>query len=287
MLSNYLIGLREGLEAALVVSILLVYLVRTDRKSLVKWVHLGVLSAVAVSVLVALILETISADLEATVEPAFAGTVSFIAVAFVTWMIFWMRRSAKTISSDLRSQLDNAALSGGHIAVAAMAFVAVVREGFETAIFFWAAAEASGNALASMLGLVLGLTTAIALGWAIYRSSASINLPKFFRVTGLLLIFVAAGVLSYGIHEFQEIGWLPGDDNVMLDLSGVLVEGSVLQTLAAGLLNLKSTTTALQVLAWLTYSILVLFLFLRPVSGAPLTRSENAVSQSQSGSARR
>lgn len=287
MLSNYLIGLREGLEAALVVSILLVYLVRTDRKALVKWVHLGVLSAIGASVLVALMLETISADLEETVEPAFAGTVSFVAVAFVTWMIFWMRRSARTISTDLREQLDSAALSGGHIAVAAMAFVAVVREGFETAIFFWAASEASGNAVGSIFGLFLGLATAIALGWAIYRSSASINLPKFFRVTGLLLIFVAAGVLSYGIHEFQEIGWLPGDDNVLLDLSAWLVDGSLLQTLAAGLFNLKPTTTALQVLAWLTYSIVVLFLFLRPVSASPLVRSENAVSQSQSETTRR
>ena len=282
MIGNYLIGLREGLEAALVVSILLVYLVKTDRLAMRRWVFFGVGSAIVASILVALILETISKDLSETAEPAFAGIVSFAAVAFVTWMIFGMRRSARTISTDLRSQLDDAALGGGHIAVAAMAFVAVIREGAETAVFFWAASQAAGNTAASIIGLILGLATAVALGWAIYRSSASINLPKFFRITGILLVFVAAGVLSYGIHEFQEIGWLPGEDDVLINLSGVLAEGSVLSTLVAGIFNIKATTTVLQALAWLTYSIVVLFLFLRPVTAAPLVRTENAVADTDS-----
>lgn len=287
MLSNYLIGLREGLEAALVVSILLVYVTRTQRLNLRRWIAFGVASAIVVSILVAMILETISKDLSETAEPAFAGFVSLSAVAFVTWMIFWMRRSARTISTELREQLDDAALSGGHIAVAAMAFVAVIREGVETAMFFWAASQASGNTVGSVFGLVLGLATAVALGWAIYRSSASINLPKFFRVTGILLVFVAAGVLSYGIHEFQEIGWLPGEDDVLLNLSGIMTEGSLLQTLVAGILNIKLETSVLQVLAWATYSIVVLFLFMRPMSASPLVRRENSVSPSQSESARR
>jgi high-affinity iron transporter len=287
MLSNYLIGLREGLEAALVVSILLVYVTRTNRLNLRRWIAFGVASAIVVSILVALILETISKDLSETAEPAFAGFVSLSAVAFVTWMIFWMRRSARTISTELREQLDDAALSGGHIAVAAMAFVAVIREGVETAMFFWAASQASGSAIGSIFGLILGLTTAVALGWAIYRSSASINLPKFFRVTGILLVFVAAGVLSYGIHEFQEIGWVPGEDDVLLNLSGIMTEGSLLQTLVAGILNIKLETSVLQVLAWATYSIVVLFLFMRPVSAAPLVRSENSVAQGQSEITRR
>ncbi len=287
MLSNYLIGLREGLEAALVVSILLVYLTRTDRAAMRRWVFFGVGSAIVASILVALILETISQELSATAEPAFSGFVSFSAVAFVTWMIFWMRRSARTISTDLRHQLDDAALGGGHIAVAAMAFVAVIREGAETAVFFWAASQASGNTTVSILGLLLGLATAVALGWAIYRSSASINLPKFFRITGILLVFVAAGVLSYGISEFQEIGWLPGADAVLLDLSHVMTEGSLIQTFLGGIFNIKATTTVLQALAWTTYSLVVLFLFLRPVSATPLVRSENAVSDTQSETARR
>ena len=263
MFSNYLIGLREGIEAALVVSILLTYLVRTDRKPLIRFVWYGVGAAILVSILIAVGLETISGELSETLEPIFAGIVSFVAVGFVTWMIFWMKRSARTISSDLRNQLDNAAVSGGAIAVAAMAFVAVLREGAETAIFFWAAAHATGNSVASVVGLVLGLGTAVIVGWVFYRSTSTINLSKFFKVTSILLVFVAAGVLSYGIHEFQEVGWLPGEANVLLDLSGVLVEGTFLATLVAGLFNLKPTTTTLQVIGYVGYSVTVLYFLLR------------------------
>jgi high-affinity iron transporter len=263
MFSNYLIGLREGIEAALVVSILLTYLVRTNRNPLIRFVWYGVAAAAVASIFIAVGLESISGELSETLEPIFAGTVSFVAVGFVTWMIFWMKRSAKTISSDLRNQLDNAAVSGGAIAVAAMAFVAVLREGAETAIFFWAAAHATGNSLASVVGLVLGLGTAVIVGWIFYRSTSTINLSKFFKITSILLVFVADGVLSYGIHEFQEVGWLPGDGNVLIDLSGVLVEGSFLATLAAGLFNLKPTTTTLQVIGYAIYSATVLYFLLR------------------------
>jgi high-affinity iron transporter len=263
MFSNYLIGLREGIEAALVVSILLTYLVRTNRNPLIKFVWYGVAAAVVASIFIAVGLESISGELSEILEPIFAGVVSFVAVGFVTWMIFWMKRSARTISTDLRNQLDNAAVSGGAIAVAAMAFVAVLREGAETAIFFWAAAHATGNSLASVVGLVLGLGTAVIVGWIFYRSTSTINLSKFFKITSILLVFVAAGVLSYGIHEFQEVSWLPGDGNVLIDLSGVLVEGSFLATLAAGLFNLKPTTTTLQVIGYAFYSATVLYFLLR------------------------
>jgi high-affinity iron transporter len=275
MLGNYLIGLREGLEAALVVSILLVYLQRTNRQALIRWVTYGVVSAVFASILVAFALEGVSSELEETAEPIFAGTVSFLAVIFVTWMIFWMKKSARTISTDLRNRLDEAAVAGGKIAVALMAFVAVIREGAETAIFYWAASQATGNSTVSLVGLTLGLGTAVVLGWAIYKSSASINLPKFFRVTGVLLVFVAAGVLSYGIHEFQEVGFLPGEDSVFLDLSSVLTEGSILSTLVAGVFNIKATTTTIQAIAYVTYIVLVLYVFLKPVDGRPFSRTKN------------
>lgn len=263
MLGNFLIGLREGIEAALVVSILLTYLVRTNRHSLIRFVWYGVVAAVFASALIAVGLETISSELSETLALIFAGVVSFIAVGFVTWMIFWMKRSARTISTDLRNQLDNAAVSGGAIAVASMAFVAVLREGAETAIFFWAAAHATGNSFASVVGLFLGLATAVFVGWVFYRSTTTVNLATFFKVTGILLVFVAAGVLSYGIHEFQEVGWLPGEDNVLVDLSGVLIEGTFLATLVAGLFNLKPTTTTLQVIGYAIYSVTVLYFLLR------------------------
>lgn len=263
MLGNYLIGLREGIEAALVISILITYLVRTGRTGLIRQVWYGVIAAIVVSIIIATALESISSELAENLEPIFAGVVSFVAVGFVTWMIFWMKRSARTISSDLRAQLDSAALAGGGLAVAGMSFVAVLREGAETAVFFWAAAHATGNQVTALLGLVLGLATAAVVGWVFYRSTATINLKKFFKITGILLVFVAAGVLSYGIHEFQEVGLLPGEDNVILDLSNILTDGSILSTLAAGIFNLKPTTTALQVIGYLVYSATVLYFLLR------------------------
>ena len=276
MLGNYLIGMREGLEAALVVSILVVYLQRTNRNSLIRYVRNGVLLAVLASVAVAITLETISSELAESIEPIFAGVVSFVAVIFVTWMIFWMKGAARTISGDLKVKLDAAQVSGGELAVSIMAFVAVLREGVETAIFYWAASQASGSAATSLVGLTLGLGTAVVLGWGIYKSSASINLPKFFRITGILLVFVAAGVLSYGIHEFQEVALLPGDGNVVLNLSTQLPEGSIITTLLAGIFNISAKTTLLQAVAYVGFVASVLFLFLRPVDAKPFKRNENS-----------
>ena len=273
MLGNFLIGLREGLEAALVVSILITYLVRTNRESFIRFVTYGVATAIGFSVLLGITLQMIEQSLSETIEPIFAGTISFLAVGFVTWMIFWMKKSARTISGDLRTKLDSAALSGGGLAVAAMAFAAVAREGTETAIFFWAAAHATGNELLSLAGLTLGLIVAVVLGIAFYRSTIKLNLTSFFKVTGVLLTIVAAGVLSYGIHEFQEIGWLPGEDNVILNLSAQLPEGSVLATIMAGLFNVTAKTTALQAVAWVTYVAVVLAMFLaKPASPSLVTQ---------------
>lgn len=277
MLGNFLIGLREGLEAALVVSILVTYLVRTNRQQYVRFVTYGVATAVIFSAIVGTGLQLIEQSLSETVEPIFAGTISVIAVGFVTWMIFWMKKSARTLSGDLRNRLDAAAITGSGIAVAAMAFAAVAREGAETAVFFWAAAHANGNELVSLAGLILGLLTAIALGVAFYRSTIKLNLSAFFKVTGVLLTIVAAGVLSYGIHEFQEIDWLPGEDNVVLNLTSQLPEGSAIATVMAGLFNLSAKTTALQAVAWVSYIVVVLTLFLakaNPTNGGSVAQQE-------------
>jgi len=262
MLGNFLIGLREGLEAALVVSILVTYLVRTERKQYIRFVTYGVSSAVIFSATIGTVLQVIEQSLSAKVEPVFAGSISILAIGFVTWMIFWMKKSARTMSGDLRNRLDVAAVAGSGLAVALMAFAAVAREGAETAVFFWAAAHANGNELVSLAGLILGLVTAVVLGVAFYRSTIKLNLSTFFKVTGVLLTIVAAGVLSYGIAEFQEIGWLPGYENVVLNLSAQLPQGSVIATVMAGLFNLGAKTTALQAVAWFSYIVVVLALFL-------------------------
>lgn len=263
MIGNYLIGLREGVEAALIVSILLAYLAATGRTSLQSHVWRGVGVAVLFSIGIASTLQVISAELSEQVEPLFTGVMSVVAVGFVTWMVFWMKRTARTIAADLRSRLDAAAVGGSVVAVAGMAFAAVAREGTETAVFFWAAARAAGQQGPALVGLVLGLATAVVFGWVLYRSTRRVNLHRLFKVTGVMLVFVAAGVLSYGVHEFQEMGVMPGGDAVVLDLTQWIPEGSVAAVLASGLFNLHAQTTALQVAAYLGYVAAVLPLLLR------------------------
>lgn len=270
MLGNFLIGLREGVEAALIISILLTYLSRTGRESLRTHVWRGIALATAMSAAIAVGLERLSADASDRVEPIFSGAISLVAVGFVTWMIFWMKQAAPTIASDLRGRLDDAALAGSGIAVSGMAFVAVAREGAETAVFFFAAARAAGQQGASIVGLALGLAGAAAIGWLFYRSSVRVNLQRLFAVTGILLVFVAAGVLSYAVAEFQEVGLLPGAHAIALDLSHWLPEGSTASTFAAGVFNIGATTTYLQVAAWLAFTIPVLILVRRPAA-APTT----------------
>ncbi len=218
MFPNFLIGLREGLEAALVVSVLVAYLVRTGRRSSLRYVWAGVGVAVALSVVVGALLQFTSASLSFEAQERFGGVMSIIAVGFVTWMIFWMRRASRSLSAELRGRLDAAVAIGG-LAVVLMAFVAVAREGLETSVFFWAAAQATGSTTTPLVGFSLGLATAIGLGLAIYRSALRINLSAFFFWTGLLLIFVAAGVLSYGVHDLQEAGDLPGLNTLLFDVS--------------------------------------------------------------------
>lgn len=271
MLGNYLIGLREGVEAALIVSILLGYLSSTGRSGMQQHVWRGVGVAVLFSIGIASTLQVISSELSDRVEPVFTGAMSLVAVGFVTWMVFWMKRAARTIASDLRSRLDAAAVGGSMVAVSGMAFAAVAREGSETAVFFWAAAHAAGQQTAAFVGLLLGLATAVVFGWAVYRSTRHVSMRTLFHVTGIMLVFVAAGVLSYAVSEWQEVGLLPGAGNVVLDLSRWLPENSVAGVLASGLLNLHATTTALQVAAYLAYvaAVLPLLLRKRPTTTAP------------------
>jgi len=281
VLGNYLIGLREGLEAALVVSILIAYLVRTGRRDRVPMVWAGVGVAVALSVGVGAILQFTSASLSFQGQERFGGLMSLVAVAFVTWMIFWMRRASRTIAAELRGRLD-AAIAVGGVAVVLMAFVAVAREGLETSVFFWAAAQAAGSTLSPVLGFTLGLVTAVALGVGLYVSAIRLNLGRFFSVTGFLLIFVAAGVLSYGIHDLQEAGDLPGLTTLAFDVTAQVPPSSWYGTLLKGMFNFSPRTTVLEAVAWVAYVVPCLVLFLRrprtpvptpasPAASAPAT----------------
>ena len=263
MLGNFLIGLREGLEAALVVSILVAFLVRTDRRDVLPKVWIGVGLAVAISVGVTAALAITQQALTFEAQEAFGGSLSIIAVGFVTWMIFWMRRTARTISAELRGKLEDA-IKMGTTAIVVMAALAVGREGLETALFFFTAAQAAGQTSQPLIGFLLGITVAIVLAYLLYRGAVKINLGRFFMITGALLIFVAAGILAYGVHDLQEAGILPGLNTLAFDVSGVIPPDSWYGVLLKGVFNFSPQTTVLQAVVWVLYVGTVLALFLRP-----------------------
>ena len=262
MLSTFIIALREGLEAALIVGILVAYLVKSDRRAFLTPLWAGVILAVVVSLASGAFLTFTSTELSSRGEEFFAGTTSLLAVGLVTWMVFWMKRTARYLKGQLEGQMS-AAILGGPLALAGAAFFAVVREGLETSLFIYANFKTVSSTPSATVGLLLGLGVAIALGYLIYRSSIKINLGKFFTYTGTALIVVAAGVLSYGIHEFQELGWLPGPDFFIWDITSVLPKDSLLGGILAGTIGFDTTTSWLQFIVWATYLGIVLSLYLK------------------------
>jgi high-affinity iron transporter len=263
MLGNALIGLREGLEASLVVSILVAFLVRTDRRRELPKVWLGVGVAIAISVGVTLALVLTEQALTFEAQETFGGTLSIVAVGFVTWMIFWMRRAARSISSELRGGLEKA-LAMGPIAVVVMAALAVGREGLETSVFFFAAVQAAGETTGPLIGFLVGIAISVVLAYLIYRGAVTLNMGKFFTVTGVLLIFVAAGILAYGVHDLQEAGILPGLQTLAFDVSAAVPADSWYGTLLKGVFNFSPQTTVLEAVVWVLYVAIVLTLFLKP-----------------------
>jgi len=268
MLSTFIIALREGLEAALIVGILVAYVVRTDRRYLLKPLWTGVAVALVLSLGLGAILSFTSAELSDRGEELFAGVTSFAAVGLVTWMVFWMKRTARTLRNELHGKVDQA-LTGGPISLALVAFFAVAREGLETALFVYTNFKTVGAISTATLGLVLGLALAVGLGYLIYNRSVKINLSKFFTVTGVALIIVAAGVLSYGVHEFQELGWLPGADDFIWDVTPWIAKESILASLLGGAVGFDTTTSWVQILAWGAYLTAVLVPYLSNKSQSP------------------
>jgi high-affinity iron transporter len=275
MLSTFVIALREGLEAALIVGILVAYMVRTNRRELLKPLWTGVAIALLASLALGAILSFTSAELSSRGEELFAGLTSFIAVGLVTWMVFWMKRAARTLRDELHGKVDNA-LVGGPISLALVAFFAVMREGLETALFIYTNFKTVGAASSATVGLVLGLALAVALGYLIYNRSVKLNLSQFFTITGVALIIVAAGVLSYGIHEFQELGWLPGADTFIWDVTPWIAKESILGSILGGTIGFDTTTSVVQFIAWAAYLVAVLVPYLSKKS-APAPRIPAAV----------
>ncbi|HUR22612.1 MAG TPA: iron uptake transporter permease EfeU, partial [Acidimicrobiales bacterium] len=234
-----------------------------------KPVWAGVGMGIALSLLAGALLTFTSRALSFRAQELFGGIASIVAVAFVTWMIFWMRRTARHLKGELQGKLD-AALVMGTSALVATAFLAVGREGLETALFIWTAVQATGSTASPLLGAVLGLVTAVVLGYLIYRRGIRLNLAKFFTYTGGALIVVAAGVLAYGIHDLQEAGVATagGLGAVAFDLSGLLPPSSWWGSLFKGLFSISATPTRLEIAVWVAYLVPVMALFLRGSRGS-------------------
>jgi high-affinity iron transporter len=274
-LAGYLIGLREGLEATLVVSILVAYLVKAGRRRQLLPLWTGVLAAVALSVAFGALLTYTETSLLAGYRSRelFEAVTSVLAVALVTWMIFWMRRTARRIRGELTGKLESA-LGVGTLAVAGIAFVSVIREGLETTLLFYAAVQGAASTATPLVAISLGVLSSVAIGAALYAGAIRVNLTRFFTVSGVLLVFVAAGILKYGVHDLQEAGALPGLDTLAFDISGVLDPSSWYGAVIAGMFNITAAPSVLEMAAYVAYLVPVLLAFLWPARPpAPSSRA--------------
>src|SRR3954449_2395615 len=279
-LASYLIGLREGLEITLVVSILIAYLVKSGRRRQLVPLWAGVALAVALSVLFGALLTytetTLLADTAS--RELFEAVTSVVAVVLVTWMIFWMRRTARRLKGELHGKLESA-IGVGALAIAGIAFVSVIREGLETTLLFYAAAQGATSTLTPLLAITAGIATSVLIGFGLYAGAIRVNLTRFFTISGVLLIFVAAGIFKYGIHDFQEAGVLPGGDNLAFDITNVLDPTSWYGAAIAGMFNITAAPTVLETIAYLAYIVPVLLVFLWPAR-KPTTATRAATTPS-------
>jgi high-affinity iron transporter len=273
-LTGLLTGLREGVEAALIVSIILAYLAKTGNQRHFVRIWFGVAAAVVVSIVAGLVLFVTIGGFEEPAEQIFEGFAMILAAGVVTWMLFWMRRTAANIKGELQAGVDRALTEGGILGLSLLAFTAVIREGIETALFLMGQATAAGaEATSTLVGAIVGLGIAITIGFALYRGAQVINLRTFFQWTGIALIFIAAGLLSHGIHEFIEAGWITIGTGTAFDIAAILPHEStpengapgVIGSILRALVGYTSTPEWITLLAWLVYVVVVLFLYTRPV----------------------
>jgi len=262
VLANVLIGLREGLEAGLVVGILVAYLHKIDRTDVLPKLWIGVASAIALSLGAGALLTFGPYGLSFQAQEILGGGLSIVAVGMVTWMTFWMARHARGLSSELRAGVDRA-VTGTAFALVTLGVVSVGREGIETALFVWATVNAGADAVLGTIGAVLGILVAVIISYLIYRGFVRINLSRFFFWTGIFLIVVAAGVLAYGVHDLQEAGVIPGVGVAAYSLAGVIPPMSWYGTVLAGVFNFTPEPTIAQLIVWIAYIAITLPLFLR------------------------
>ncbi|GGG16703.1 putative iron permease FTR1 [Rhodococcoides trifolii] len=263
MFGSGLIGVREGLETGIVVMILVAFLVKSDRRDALKWVWTGVAAAVLMVAVIFFGIHYGTSTVTGLTAEVIAGAASLLAVVIVTGMVLWMRNAARSISGNLKNSMAKA-LELGPASILLLAFLAVGREGVETALLMVGYAENTGGSNWPLLGLLLGVVVAAVLTVLLYFGTIRIDFAKFFKYTGVLLVFVAAGILAYGLRALQTGGVLPGGSTLAFDISSSWDSSSWYGTLVAGIFNVRPDPTLLQAVAWVLYLAVVLTLFLRP-----------------------
>jgi high-affinity iron transporter len=264
MLSALLITFREGLEAALIIGIILAYLASTGNRDRFKAVWIGTALAVIVSLVAGAVIYFSAGQLEGRGEEVFEGIATLTAAGVLTWMIFWMRKQAINIKKHLHAQIQSALGSGSALGLLGLAFIAVVREGIETVLFLFAAVRVSESALLSALGGILGLAIAIGVGYSIYKGTSRLNLSTFFNITGVVLILFAAGLLAYGIHEFQEAGIIPVVIEHVWDINHILPEASIIGRFLAAIFGYNANPSLIEVIAYTMFLGFTLVSYFRP-----------------------
>ena len=280
MLPTFVIGLREGLEAALIVGIVAAFLRQRQQKRAFRYMWLGVATAVLLCAAAGVALHVAQEQLPQREQEQLETVVGLVAVGMITWMIVWVHRNAASLKHDLELRADVALVVGSGFALAVMAFLAVLREGLETAVFLLAAFDASTNPELTGTGAALGVLVAVILGYAIYKGGVKINLSKFFRITGVVLVLVAAGLLATSLHTAHEAGWLNSFQDQALNLEWLVKRGSVQSALLTGMLGIQPEPTVGEVFVWLLYAIPMTVYVLRPAK--PRTKTPAASTASSS-----
>jgi high-affinity iron transporter len=271
--TGLLTGLREGVEAALIVSIILAYLARTGNQRRFGRIWLGTAAAIALSVGVGALLWITIGGLSSPAEEYFEGSAMLLAAAVVTWMLFWMRRTAANIKGELQAGVDRALTDGGVWALAVLAFTAVIREGIETALFLLGQATAAttehAGAASTLIGALIGMLIAALLGYGFYRGARVINLARFFRWTGVALVFIAGGLVSRAAHELIDAGLIGFGTSAAFDISAALPHepegGNLLGQVLRAVFGYTSTPEWTTLVTWLVYVVGVLGLYLQPM----------------------
>lgn len=265
MLGSLLITLREGLEAALIVSIILAYLAKTGNRRGFRPVWVGTSLAILASLIVGGAIYFLVGELKDPAEAIFEGSILLVAVGVLTWMIFWMRRQAINIKANLQAQIESALSSGSTFGLALIAFVAVVREGIEMVLFLFAALRVAESPALFTAGGLSGLAVAAAIGYTIYKGTSRLDLRTFFNLTSLLLIIFAAGLFAQGIHEFNEVGFIPPIIEHVWDTNAFIPEASTLGRFLTALFGYNANPSLTEIIAYFAYMILTLSSYFRAI----------------------